>query len=216
MPRSKKSSSDPFAAREAMMYDKPIPSREFILEHLKGRAGPASHELLCAELGLTDDESVDALRRRLRAMQRDGQLMQNRRGAFGLIDKMNLMKGRVQGMKDGYGFFIPEGGGEDLYISSRQMSKVLDGDRVLIRPSEHEHRGKKEAVIVEVLERAYTHLVGRYFDESGVGFVVPGSFTSTWSWNTCTVSERISAAATLATSDFMITSVNSGIRCQLQ
>ncbi len=173
MSRSKKSSSDPFAEREAMMYDKPIPSREFILEHLKGCAGPVSHELLCAELGLTDDASVDALRRRLRAMQRDGQLMQNRRGAFGLIDKMNLLKGRVQGMKDGYGFFIPDGGGEDLYISSRQMSKVLDGDRVLIRPSEHEHRGKKEAVIVEVLERAHTHLVGRYFDENGVGFVVP-------------------------------------------
>ena len=173
MPRSKKPASDPFAKREAANYDKPIPSREFILTHLKERAGPATHELLCVELALEDEASMEALRRRLNAMQRDGQLMQNRRGAFGLIDKMNLLKGRVQGMKDGYGFFIPDGGGDDLYISSRQMNKVLDGDRVLVRPSEFEHRGKKEAVIVEVLERAHQYLVGRYFKDNGVGFVVP-------------------------------------------
>lgn len=173
MPRKKSKHSDPFAEREAANYDKPIPSREYILEHLTQRAGPASHELLCDELGVLDEDSVEALRRRLNAMQRDGQLMLNRRGAFGVIDRMNLLKGRVQGMKDGYGFFIPEGGGEDLYIGQRQMNKVFDGDWVLVRPSEYQHRGKNEAVIVEVLTRAHSHLVGRYFQESGVGFVVP-------------------------------------------
>lgn len=173
MPRAKKAKADPFAAREAANYDKPIPSREFILEYLQGIARPASHEEMCDALGLEDEDAIEALRRRLNAMQRDGQLMRNRRGAFGLIDKMNLLKGRVQGMKDGYGFFIPERGGEDLYISSRQMNKVLDGDRVLVRPAEFEHRGKREAVIVEVLERAHSHLVGRFFTESGLGFVVP-------------------------------------------
>jgi len=159
--------------REAANYKKPIPSREFILEYLKELARPVTHEALCSALKLTDEDSIEALRRRLNAMQRDGQLMRNRRGAFGLIDKMNLLKGRVQGMKEGYGFFIPEGGGDDLYINNRQLSKVLHGDRVLVRPAEFEHRGKREAVIVEVLERAHSHLVGRYFTEGGVGFVIP-------------------------------------------
>ena len=171
MARSKK--SDPFASREAAKYAKPIPSREFILEFLGKLDGPVTHEELCVALNLSDEQDVEALRRRLNAMRRDGQLMKNRRGAFGLIDKMNLLKGRIQGHKDNFGFFIPDDGGDDLYINHRQMSKVFDGDRVLVRPAEFNRRGKQEGAIVEVIERAHSTLVGRYFEESGVGFVVP-------------------------------------------
>jgi ribonuclease R len=165
--------SDPFASREAAKYDKPIHSREFILEFITRHAEPITHDELCKALDLSGENEVEALRRRLNAMRRDGQLMKNRRGAFGLIDKMNLLKGRIQGHKDNYGFFIPDEGGEDLFISHRQMSKVFDGDRVLVRPSVEDRRGKREGSIVEVLERAHSVLVGRYFKENGVGFVVP-------------------------------------------
>ena len=79
-------------------------------------------------------EDLDALRKRLRAMERDGQLMVNRRGAYGLVDKMNLLHCRVQGHRDGYGFAVPlAGGGEDVYLSARQMNFVFDGDEVLVR-----------------------------------------------------------------------------------
>lgn len=173
MPLSVKKPKDPFAKREAAKYENPIPSREFILAQLKERAVPVTLESIAAALGLLEEDQHEALRRRLNAMRRDGQLMQNRRGAYGLIDKMNLLRGRIQGMKDGYGFFIPDGTGEDLYISSRQMYTVFDGDRVLVRPSEFGRNERKEGVIVEVIERAHQALVGRFFRENGVGFVVP-------------------------------------------
>jgi len=165
--------ADEFAEREAAKYANPIPSREYILDHLRQRSGPATFEELVAELALKGDQDQVALQRRLGAMQRDGQLVSNRRGAFGEIDKMNVLRGRVQGHRDGYGFFIPDDGSGDSFINQRQMNKVFDGDRVLARPSESRSRGKSEVVIVSVLERAHSEIVGRFYLENGVGFVVP-------------------------------------------
>lgn len=166
---------DPFAAREAARYENPIPSREFILEHLEKRGEPASHLELCTELLLFDADAQEALLRRLVAMTRDGQLISNRRGVFGLIDKMDLIKGVIQGNKDGYGFVIPEDGSGDLYLSPHQMRSVFDGDTVLAKVSGTDRRGRREGRIVKVLERKHTQLVGRYYSEQGFGVVIPHS-----------------------------------------
>ncbi len=173
MTGSKKKITDPHAKREAAKYDSPIPSREFILGHLKQRNTPAKFTTICLELSLELDDEQEALRRRLNAMQRDGQLIRNRRGYYASIDSVDLLKGRVSGHRDGYGFFIPDDKSQDLFLTQRQMSKVFDGDRVLVRPSEGSQRNKKEAIILEVLERAHTTLVGRYFTKNSIGFVVP-------------------------------------------
>jgi ribonuclease R len=167
--------NDPFAEREAARYENPIPSREFILDHLEKRGEPASHMELCTELLLFDADAQEALLRRLVAMTRDGQLISNRRGVFGLIDKMNLIKGIVQGNKDGYGFVIPEDASGDLYLSPHQMRSVFDGDTVLAKVSGEDRRGRREGRIVKVLERKHTQLVGRYYSGQGFGVVVPHS-----------------------------------------
>ena len=172
MPR-KHQVQDPHARREAEKYENPIPSREFILDHLEKRGKPATHDELCDELQLAGEESQEALRRRLIAMSRDGQLISNRRGLFGLVDKMDLVRGRVQGNKDGFGFLIPDDGGEDLFLSPNQMRKVFDGDRAIARVSGLDRRGRREGKIVEVMERRSTQLVGRYYNEAGVGLVWP-------------------------------------------
>lgn len=172
MSRSKKS-QDPQASREASRYDNPIPSREFILQHLEDRGEPITRLALCKELLLFDAESQEALRHRLNAMARDGQLIENRSGAFGLIRKMDLIKGVIQGNKEGFGFVIPDEGDEDLFLSPNQMRKVFDGDKVLARISGTDRRGRLEGKVVEVLERKRHQFVGRYYRESGVGMVIP-------------------------------------------
>ena len=73
--------ADPHAEREAARYDNPIPSREVILQLLAEAEQPLNHNKIAKKLALTEDEPVEALRKRLRAMERDGQLMVNRRGA---------------------------------------------------------------------------------------------------------------------------------------
>ncbi len=165
--------ADPHAEREAARYDNPIPSREVILELLTDADKPLNHSQIARELSLEDEQSVDALRKRLRAMERDGQLMVNRRGAYGLVDKMNLLRCRVQGHRDGYGFAIPATDEDDVYLSARQMQFVFDGDEVLVAVTGLDRRGRAEGKVVEVLKRGVANVVGRYQEESGIGVVIP-------------------------------------------
>lgn len=162
---------DPHQEREAQKYDNPIPSREFILAHLDARNAPATHLELVEELSLNDDDSIEALRRRLIAMSRDGQLVRNRGDQYLPVSKVNLLKGVVIGHRDGFGFVKLDEGGDDLYLSARQMQMVFDGDRVLVRADKEDHRGKRHAVIVDVLERNTEQLVGRLFREGNIVFV---------------------------------------------
>ena len=164
-------SLDPEAAREAEKYENPIPSRELILQHLSERGSPAAREELVAELGLTTDEQQEALRRRLRAMERDGQLIYTRRGTYAPVDKLDLIRGRISGHRDGFGFLAPDDGSDDLFLSPAQMRLVFDGDRVLARVAGLDRRGRREGAIVEVIERAHETIVGRYFEEGGIGYV---------------------------------------------
>ena len=166
-------SLDPEAAREAEKYENPIPSRELILQHLGERGSPAAREELVEEFGLESDEDIEALRRRLRAMERDGQLIYTRRGTYAPVDKLDLVCGRVSGHRDGFGFLIPDDGSDDLFLSPAQIRLVFDGDRCLARVAGLDRRGRREGAIVEVISRAHESIVGRYHIESDVGFVVP-------------------------------------------
>ena len=166
-------SLDPEAAREAEKYDNPIPSRELILQQLADRGEPAAREQLVAEFGLTTEDQIEALRRRLRAMERDGQLIYTRRGTYAPVDKLDLILGRVSGHRDGFGFLIPDDRSEDLFLSPAQMRLVFDGDRALARVGGVDRRGRREGVIVEVISRGHESVVGRYYEEGGIGFVTP-------------------------------------------
>jgi len=170
---SKKKQADPHAEREAQKYENPIPSRELIMELLGEQEGPMSFKQVATKLELDDEMSLEALRRRMRAMERDGQVVCNRRNCYGLVSKMQLISGRVIGHADGFGFLVPDDGGEDLFLSARQMRSLLHGDRALARVSGVDRRGRREGAIVEVLERAHDEVVGRFTLERGIGIVVP-------------------------------------------
>ncbi|QOL15799.1 ribonuclease R [Dickeya dianthicola] len=166
-------SQDPFLEREAEKYESPIPSREYILEHLAKRDTPISREELATDLQLTGEEQLEALRRRLRAMERDGQLVFTRRQCYALPEKLDLLRGTVLGHRDGYGFLRVEGRKDDLYLSAEQMKTVIHGDVVLAQPLGEDRRGRREGRIVRILEPRTNQIVGRYFTEAGTGFVVP-------------------------------------------
>ncbi len=164
---------DPHRQREAKKYANPIPSREFILETLTERGVPLVFDELAAALDLSADEDLIALQRRLGAMERDGQLVRNRRDAYCLVNKRDLIAGRVIGHPDGFGFVKPDDGGDDVYLYPRQMRALFHNDRVVVRVTGRDQRGRLEGSLVEVLERNTQTVVGRFYQESGVGFVVP-------------------------------------------
>lgn len=164
---------DPFYQREAEKYQSPIASRELIISYLEKIAKPANLENIATAMTLTSEEQKEALHRRLRAMERDGQVIFTRRKCYALPDKLLMVKGKVIAHRDGFGFLRVEGQNEDYFLSPEQMKSALQGDVVLAQPIGSQYKGKTEARIVRVLEPRSDQIVGRYFIEEGIGFVVP-------------------------------------------
>ncbi len=162
---------DPQHEREASNYENPIASRELILQVIKAE-GALTHERLEERLEMITDEQQEALRRRLNAMVRDGQLIRNRREGYIPVNEEDLISGRVIAHPDGFGFLVPDEGDEDIFLHGKQMRTLLHGDRAVVQISGVDRRGRKEGAVIEVIERANDRIVGRLFIESGVAFVV--------------------------------------------
>jgi len=148
------------------------PTREEILDSLRQADAPLTPQELARRMNVPP-ESFEAMQRRLAAMERDGQLLPNRKGVLLIASKLDLIPGRVQGHRDGFGFLLPAAGGPDVFLPPREMQKAMHGDRVLVKRSGFDSRGRPEGVIVEVTERANRRLVGRFIAERGVTIVVP-------------------------------------------
>lgn len=167
----KKPHKDPQAELEAQRYENPIASRQFILSVLEKAGEPVSFETIAKQSKITKPEQKRALDKRLNAMERDGQLICNRKGKYCLVDATDLVRGKILAHRDGYGYLALEEGGDDWYISPREMHSVFHGDKVLARVKKIDKRGRTEAGIVEILDGSTNHIVGRLFEESGLVFV---------------------------------------------
>ncbi len=164
---------DPYAEREAARYAQPIASREMILQMLASADGPLPIDELAQRLSLTEPERLDALNARLRAMVRDGQLLQNRKGEFLPAEQLALVPGVVIANPDGFGFLRPDSGGDDLFLPPIEMRKAMHGDRVLASVTGVDRRGRREGAVLRVLERGLNRLIGRFMLEAGISYVVP-------------------------------------------
>jgi len=149
-----------------------VPTREAILACLREAQTPLTPEELGEHLTVPKT-AREVLGKRLAAMERDGQLLPNRKGVLLLASKLDFVAGRVVGHRDGFGFLVPDDGGADVFLGPREMQKAMHGDRVLVKRIGFDRRGKPEGSIVEVTERANRRLVGRLLCERGISVVVP-------------------------------------------
>jgi ribonuclease R len=165
--------NDPHAKREAAQYEAPLPSRELVLQLLADQGVPLSVEQVYTLLDISVGER-DNFNKRLNAMEREGQIMRNRKGALCLTEKIHAIAGTVQGHPDGFGFLVPDDKTkhpDDLFLGPREMAQVMHGDRVMVRISGLDRKGRPEGKIVEVLERSTKSLVGRVIQGQGVTIV---------------------------------------------
>lgn len=166
-------SRDPNYTAEQGRYEDPVPSRALILETLAAHEGPLTVDDLIGHFGLSKLNQQSALEKRLGAMIRDGQLVQNRKGAFGPVAQMNAIAGVVQAHRDGFGFLIRDEGGPDVFLPPRQMRSLMNGDRALVRITGTDFKGRPEGSLVEVLERGSREVVGRMHVDQGIAYVIP-------------------------------------------
>ncbi|MCF7529450.1 ribonuclease R [Neisseria lisongii] len=163
---------DPFLAREKQRYEQPLPSREWIIELLERKGVPLKMAALAKDLSISEAEYA-FFERRLKAMARDGQILINRRGAVCTADKLDLVKCRMEMHRDGFGFAVPLEAdlGGDFVVYERQTKGAMHGDIVMIRPAGTDRRGRREGVVLDIVERAQVQVVGRFYVEHGVAIL---------------------------------------------
>ncbi len=148
-------------------------SRERIRAALDEAGRPVTRRQLSHLFGLDKPQSDEVLRPVLMEMVASGELFKNRRAAYGLPSRVDMIPGRISAHPDGFGFVIPDAGGDDLYLPPRQMRQVFNGDRVMAAVVGVDRRGRKEGEVTRVLERAHSQVAGRLLIDSGVAMVVP-------------------------------------------
>jgi len=155
---------------ESAQHGEAKPTCDAILRELTDAGIPLAPAEIASRLsiGRRQQHLFDAC---VSTLERDGEILVNRKGELCIVAKLDLIRGTVHGHPDGYGFLVPEGGGDDLFLSPREMHKVLHGDRVTAKRIGFDRRGRPEGEIVDVLERANREIVGRIHEERGIWFV---------------------------------------------
>jgi len=146
--------------------------RSEILDALNSAGAPLTAQELAARLDVKGGERR-ALDAALTALERAGEVVQNRAGALLVAKRIALLAGRVEGHPDGHGFLEPDDGGPRVFLPPAEMREVIHGDRAAVRVSGRDSRGRAQGTIVEVLERGNRRIVGRLHAGHGVLFLVP-------------------------------------------
>ena len=144
--------------------------RESVLGRLRSIGVPVTADELAAR-AMVDKRERGSLDAAIESLVRAGDVLVNRKRELLVAEKLDLVRGTLQGHPDGFGFLVPDAGGEDLFLSPREMHKALHGDRVAARVTGVDRRGRQEGEIVEVIERVNREIVGRLHEERGVWFV---------------------------------------------
>lgn len=173
----KTSKSDPHAAREAEKYERPIPSREFILEHLTQRKIPANYSELLSELNLSSEEEQEALHRRIKAMIRDEQLERLKGGYFWPAGKRVLLEGKViiEKGRTGKAWVIPKDGSSRILLSLDDAHAVYTDNRVIVSTIDIQSEKPREGRLVEIIEQQRVVVTGRFVQEAGFCHVISHS-----------------------------------------
>ena len=154
-------------------YQHPIPKRGEILDFLRDAGQPLKADAVMKGFDLEGQRLRTRLMAQLQKMVKAGQIIENRRGEFCLLEKLELITGTVRGHQDGYGFLRRDDGGEDMYLSAREMRALFHGDRIAVRSVGLDRRGREEGQLVEVLERGTREVAGQFIRERGIGVVIP-------------------------------------------
>ncbi len=136
---------------------------------------PLSVQELEDALGMTEASDFKMLVKVLNELEEHGNLVKTRKNRFGLPEKMNLIRGKVEMNKKGFAFIIPDDAEQqDIYVHANELNSAMNNDLVLVRlDKEGVLKHRPEGTIIRVLERANHVVVGTYEDNKTFGFVVP-------------------------------------------
>ena len=148
---------------------------EHLLDFMREKAyKPMTEGELISALNI-DPKETDLLLKTLNYLEKQGLVVKNRRGKYGVPEKMNLIVGKLEGHPGGYAFLLPDDPEiDDIYISREDMNGAMHGDRVLVRPKiAAKANSKAEGEVIRILQRALKTVVGTVERGKHFSFVVP-------------------------------------------
>lgn len=150
-------------------------TKEQIRHHFKENASrPLSVEELKDVLTIDHSDGFKSLIMALNELEDAGELVRTRKNRFGLPEKMNLIRGRIQMHKKGFAFLIPDDESQtDVYIHHSDLASAMNNDKVLVRLETKSMDGNRpEGTVIRILERSVFQVVGTFEDNHSFGFVI--------------------------------------------
>ncbi|MGF7049455.1 ribonuclease R [Paenibacillus sp. DS2015] len=151
-------------------------TKEEVLNFMRETAyKPMTYQELEQHFGIDNAHDFKEFLKLLNAIEQEGEIILTRTNRYGVPERMDLLRGRLQAHAKGFAFFIPEDREHpDVYINANDLKGAMNGDIVLIRvTSKSQGGGKLEGEVIRIVKRAVTQVVGVFQNNESYGFVLP-------------------------------------------
>ena len=146
---------------------------DIICNYLSSKSEPVTTKVIAEILGRGSKRGIDETEKLLEQLRDQNKIRQVRKHRWVAIGKETTITGKIIGHIDGHGFVVPNEGGEKVHLRSHDMREAMHNDVVTVRLTGRDKRKKRFGQIVEIVERGNQQIVGRYYQERGLNFVVP-------------------------------------------
>lgn len=151
-------------------------TREELIDFMKETAyKPMTYQELEKQFGISDAQEFKVFLKLLNELENEGLVLRTRNERYGVPERMNLIRGKLQAHAKGFGFLIPEDRDHpDVYIHANDMATAMNGDIILVRiNSKSTGGGRMEGEVVRVVSRGNTEIVGLFQAHDEYAFVIP-------------------------------------------
>lgn len=151
-------------------------TQEILLDFMRETAyKPMTYEELVSHFALEDSTGFKKFEELLIELEQDGRIVLTRNARYGVPERMDLLRGRLQAHAKGFAFLIPDDRDHpDVYIHANDLKGAMNGDIVLIRiTSKSPSGGRMEGEVERIVKRGVLQTVGVFQNLETYGFVLP-------------------------------------------